>query len=337
MEKKKKILMIYTNYSSFVRNDYEILCSEFEVARYQVALTKGIFNLAFCLIKEFIYLILNIWRFNVIFIWFADYHSLLPVLFAKLSWKKSFIVNGGYDVARIPDLNYGVFCSKLRGFFSSYSMRNCTLNLPVSNFVARKVKAITHNDNYRVVYNCVNIPEGLPVPSSEREIILTVGLIDSERTFYIKGIDTFTEVAGLLPQFKFVIVGININKLKWLIEKFPANVKCIEAVDHKELINFYLKAKIYCQFSRIESFGVALAEAIQSGCIPLVTNEGALPEIVGNKGFIVSGNLHQTAKTVEYFYLIGTLNGKLFDTNTIKNSFSLNRRRESLIKYVSGY
>ena len=41
-----------------------------------------------------------------IFIWFADYHSFLPSLIGRLLGKKVYIVIGGYDAAKIKELNF---------------------------------------------------------------------------------------------------------------------------------------------------------------------------------------------------------------------------------------
>ena len=44
------------------------------------------------------------------------------------------------------------------------------------------------------------------------------------------------------------------------------------------------------QLSRYESFGVALVEAMWCGCTPIVSDAGALPEVVGDAGEIVNAD-----------------------------------------------
>ena len=73
-EMKKKILFIYTNYSTFVRTDFDILASEHEVIKYQYKPVKGLPKTAVQFLKQLFYLVFNIWKFDVVFIWFADYH-----------------------------------------------------------------------------------------------------------------------------------------------------------------------------------------------------------------------------------------------------------------------
>ena len=74
-EMKKKILFIYTNYSTFVKTDFEILSSQHDVIKYQFKPVKGLLKTAFQLIKQKIFLLINIWKFDAVFIWFADYFS----------------------------------------------------------------------------------------------------------------------------------------------------------------------------------------------------------------------------------------------------------------------
>ena len=84
---KKNILFVYVNFSSFVKADYEILSTFAHVTKYQFKPGKGIINTGLKLLNQFSYLLLHIWRFDAVFIWFSDYHSLLPILFSKFGRK----------------------------------------------------------------------------------------------------------------------------------------------------------------------------------------------------------------------------------------------------------
>jgi glycosyltransferase involved in cell wall biosynthesis len=287
MIKRNKLLLVYPAWSSFVKTDFQILSEEYDVTCYHFRPVKGIFRIFLEFLRQFFFLLLKIWRYKTIYIWFADQHSFLPILFSRLTRAKSFLVIGGYDVCRMPKLNYGVFCSKARGFAAAWSMRNCSLNLPVSDHVARKVKAISRRTDSPMVYNCVNLPDKESMENRPREWVLTVAVIDSERTFYIKGIDTFIETARLLPEIPFAIIGYDKEKLNLPGGPFPENLTLISRVSHEDLREYYQRTKVYCQLSRSESFGIALAEAITFGCVPVVTAEGGLPEVAGENGYVV--------------------------------------------------
>lgn len=330
----KKILFIYTGWSSFVRTDYEILSSEFKTDRLHVKPPKGIAGI-FVLLKEFFYLLFRGWKYDVFFIWFADYHAFMPVLFSKIFGKKSYVVIGGYDVARMRGQRYGAFISAPRGFAAGFSMRNSTLNLAVSEFVARKVKAITRKENCRLVYNCVNLSSIVSGQNSDRNIVLTVVNVTGESTFFIKGLDTYVEVARLMTGTEFHIVGLDPLKFEGLIQSFPQNVHVTGFVEHARLVEYYMKARVYCQFSRTESFGVALAEAIWYDCIPLVTNVGGMPEVVGDKNFVVMRDTQKLKQKLENLFE----NYQYADNQKIKlrvfNLFSKQTRKEHLIRIIS--
>ncbi|MCK9304268.1 MAG: glycosyltransferase, partial [Bacteroidales bacterium] len=85
--------------------------------------------------------------------------------------------------------------------------------------------------------------------------------------------------------------------LKNLLEKkensgrqLPGNLILYSRLEQKDLKELYLRSKVYCQLSRSESFGVAMAEAMYFNCIPVYTSAGGLKEVAGEYGFMVSGN-----------------------------------------------
>ncbi len=298
---EKKIALFYPTWSVFVQTDYEILSRFASVETHHFQPAKGIVRVSLGLIKQLCFLITKGHRYAIFYCWFADQHSMLPVLYAKIFQKPCYLVIGGYDVARMPELNYGVFVSRLRGFAAAYSMRNSKANFAVSDHVRRKVQAIAPDSDVRLVYNCIaNPPER--ISGALRQTVLTIALIDSERTFLLKGIDRFVEAARLLPDVSFVIVGMNESYYATIQAKLPSNIRVVPPTPHHQLDEFYLKAKICCQLSRSESFGIALAESIGYGCIPLVTRVGGLPEIVKDPTFIVNDDPESIAKTISKFW-----------------------------------
>jgi glycosyltransferase involved in cell wall biosynthesis len=331
----KKILFVYTNYSTFVKTDFEILSEMHSVKPYQFKPVKGLLKTAWQMLLQLLFLLLNIWKFDAVFIWFADYHSFLPVLFAKLTGKKSFVVIGGYDVVKMPKLNYGVFTSKFRGFCAVYSMKNSSLNLAVSKNVGRKVRWIAKKSNTQLIYNCVNISENKNIQPEKENLVITVGLIDSERTYYIKGIDTFIEVARLLPEFNFMVIGMSENLPAHIINNRPDNMEFVGRVNHDKLQNYYKKAKIYCQFSRSESFGVAIVEAINFGCVPFVTNVGGMPELVGKTGRIVKRIPETISSQISEVVL--NYSGLILKKDTQNWPFSVEQRRKNMKTALNQY
>lgn len=332
--KRKSILFVSTSFSTFVKNDYQILSTAHHVQKYHFEPVKGLINNGWQILRQFFFLVSFGWKYDLFYCWFADYHSLLPVLFAKLTGKKSVVVIGGYDVCRIRKLNYGAFCSPFRGWFCARSMRWATQLLTVSNFVDRKAGVIAPRSNRKMIYNCVTLEhpkEAFPVKT---DTILTVGLINNERTFYLKGIDTFIETARLLPGFKFEIVGIDQTKLARKLGNLPTNLTLYEKVNQKELIHFYKNAKVYCQLSRSESFGVSILEAMTFGNFPIVTHEGGMPEVVGDFGTVVARDPQAIANLIEHRILKDGIPDAAAIEMHIEKLFTKKLRADSLLLVI---
>ena len=332
---KKSILFVYTSLSSFVQTDFEILSAEYNVQKYHYLPVKGVLQNGWQILRQFFFLLFYGWKFDLMYCWFADYHSFFPVLFAKIFGKKSLVVIGGYDVCRIRKLNYGAFCSGFRGWFCANSMKWTDWMLPVSRYVDRKAAAIAPRTNRRMIYNCVSLEPEAACPSVKTDTILTVGLINNDRTFYLKGIDTFFETARLLPAFTFQVVGINRVKLAHKLGDLPSNVTLFEKVNHAELVEFYKNAKVYCQLSRSESFGLSILEAMTFGEFPMVTREGGMPEVVGNCGTVVERDPRAIADLIEQRILRDEIPDESAIRLHIEELFTRKKRADSLYLVLS--
>lgn len=116
-----------------------------------------------------------------------------------------------------------------------------------------------------------------------------------------KGMESFVKSARYLPHVHFVVIGGWLdNSIEHLKSIAPQNVEFTGFVSDDELMEWYQKAKVYCQLSLYESFGVALAESMCCECVPVVINNAALPEVVGDTGFYVPyGDPEATAEAIK--------------------------------------
>lgn len=333
-DKKQSILFVYTGLSSFVQNDLDILSSVHSVDNYHFKPVRGLLRNALEAARQFFYLLVFGWKYDLVYCWFADYHSFLPVLFARVFRKRSVVVIGGYDVCRIRTLNYGAFCSPFRGWFSAGSMKLASVLAPVSEYVERKVKVIAPKAKTKMIYNCVSLKNRKRQTQPKNDSVLTVGLINTERTFYLKGIDTYIETARLLPGIRFDIVGIDQEKLEHKLGNLPVNLKLYNRVGPEDLADFYQRSKIYCQLSRSESFGVSIAEAMSFGCFPVVTNEGGMPEVVGSEGAIVPRDPQFIANLIKNRLLKDGGPGEEEIRMHIHSYFSVQQRALSILSLV---
>jgi len=331
---KKKILFIYANYSTFVSTDFDILAAENEVTKYQFKPVKGLSKTAVQFLKQLFYLIFNIWKFDVVFIWFADYHSFLPVLFAKMTGKKSFVVIGGYDVANIPEYKYGSLSSPLRKKLTLFTFKHATACLAVVDELNKKIKLVCPDAKAKTIYTGYKFKteSEQPVFEKEREkIILTVSVTENQQRIFIKGLDRFRELAENMTDYKFIIVGVNENA-RHLFEPVPENLTLLPSLKQAELTDYYTKASFYAQFSRSEGLPNALCEGMLYGCIPLGTRVGGIPAAIGTLGFLTDEwNVQTVANYVRNNH--NKANRKAFSLK-IKDKFDLDFRKEKLLKEI---
>ncbi|MFA5848547.1 MAG: glycosyltransferase family 4 protein [Bacteroidales bacterium] len=282
----KRVLFVYTRLSTFVKGDIDILEKEYRVTPF-CAENRSKGRQFLRLIRLFFYLLFNTYKFDIIYVWFADYHSFLPVLYARIFRKKCFVVIGGYDVCRIRSIKYGSFVNPVRGFMARYSMNNATLCLCVSRHVERIVRHIALKSLCEVLHNGVVFSSD-SLPKEMR--VLSVALSSTKQSFFVKGIDRYIELARFAPDLQFTIIGPDKTMIAQLIGEVPSNLEIISRIPQQELSKYYSRSAVYCQLSRSESFAVALAEAMFHNCVPVIANTGGMAEVTGNNGFIVHGD-----------------------------------------------
>jgi len=158
---------------------------------------------------------------------------------------------------------------------------------------------------------------------------MTVVTKISPATVEIKRLDTFLKASVYLPDVKFILVGEISGALRDSLKKMGgSNVKFTGYLNPEALLPYYQKAKVYCQLSTHESFGVALAEAMSCGCVPVVTRRYSLPEIVGATGFYVPYN--DAEATADAIRQALTSDKGLKARERVKNFFSEEKRENIL-------
>jgi glycosyltransferase involved in cell wall biosynthesis len=290
-QQQPHILFIQPSAAPFVTADLEALARQFKVTA-RLFHFKPFWRQAWDQIAQLMWLLRHLPSADALYIWFADYHSIIPTLIGRFTHKQVVVVLGGYDVARLPQLQYGAHLQPFRSFCSRITLRHASLLLPVSHATALELSAFAPHAPSRVVYNGVDTDFFASKPDSVRDIaVLTVCGARDIRAAAIKGIEVFLDVARLLPRSAFLVIGLQEQALDWVQSlSVPNNVVLQDRVGREDLAAVYARTSVYCQFSQHESFGMALAEAMSSGCLPVVTNTGALPEVTGDAGWIVAGN-----------------------------------------------
>lgn len=288
-----RVFFVHTGNETFTKIDRELLSETFEVIDFHAA-------------RKFPADFLRYWRgvnqSDVVFCWFASWNSLWVILLARLLQKKSVLVIGGYDVANLPEANYGHQRDGIKKWISCKAMQLANILLPFSRHSQQEAKnnAGMQTDKMNMIY--IGVPDSFgELPQTEKEqMALTVGNVDWAN-LKRKGLEPFVQAAAYLPTIKFALVGNwTDDSIEYLKSIATPNVIFTGRVSDEELLNYYRRASVYVQASLHEGFGLSVAEAMLAGCIPVVTRAGSLPEVVGDCGFYsASQNPSDIAKIIE--------------------------------------
>lgn len=276
----KRVLFVHNSKASFVAIDREILAALYEIEDlYQPGRWPSPVRV-----------VGGVLRADLVFGWFASWHTFFPITLAWLLRKPSVLVIGGFDTANMPEIDYGYQQGGLRRWASRWIMRRAGRLVTNSCYSLSEIAENTPipPDRVTVIHHGVPDPFGeLPEEPKER-LALTVGAI-GRVTLVQKGQIPFAEAARRLPDVRFVHVG------KWLDEAVeelravaPENLELTGWASDAELQDWYRRAAVYVQASRHEGFGLAVAEAMLAGCVPVVMEVTALPEVVDGAGVLIS-------------------------------------------------
>ena len=139
-----------------------------------------------------------------------------------------------------------------------------------------------------VVYHGLDDRFGEPAGTTRDRLALSVGVV-RRRNLERKGMRTFVRAARHLADVQFVLAGSwKEDAVDLLRAEAAANVSFTGFLPDADLDALFRRAAVYVQASHHEGFGLSLAEAMLAGCVPVVTEAGALPEVVGDVGVRVS-------------------------------------------------
>ena len=338
---KKNLIFIYPKLYTFIQTEIKLLSDEFNLISINQNWERKIL-LPFNLIRQVIFLVINIRKVDTILISFGGYWSFFPALFSDLLGKKVAIVMHGTDCVSFPEIEYGNLRNPILSFVTKKSLQWASIILPVSeslvytenNYYSSKTLKFGYNYHlsniktpYKVIHNGLNILDWVrdnEIIRNKTSFVTVLG----EGKIKIKGVDLIIEVASRFPNSIFYLAGIE-NVKGYNI---PKNIICKGRLTPEELKVLFNQSQFYLQLSNTEGFGVALCEAMLCECIPLVSDVNFLPTIVGDSGFVLK---KRNSKML--FDLMNTaLNSDLINLekkvrNRILDNFSVENRQRLLI------
>jgi glycosyltransferase involved in cell wall biosynthesis len=277
-----RILLVASSPASFIELDRRLLDSRYEVqARYGKRPQRDVLAL-----------VRDVLRADVVLGWWAHWHTFLPFTLAWLLRTPTVLIVGGFDTANLPDIGYGNqrtgWRHAVRRLTSRWIMSRADVLATNSHYSMTELERNAGITGSRVIVVHHGVPDPFGAEPGEPErLAVTVGLVDTvnlER----KGLRAFVRAAGAVPDARFVVVGRWVDAAADELRALAGeNVSLAGFLEQAELEALLRRAGAYVQASRHEGFGVAVAEAMLAGAVPVVTGVGALPEVVGDAGIVV--------------------------------------------------
>ena len=321
----KRILFVHNSNASFVQIDRAILAERFEIEDLH---QPG-------RVPNPLRVIGGVARADLVFGWWASWHTFLPFTLAWLLRKPSVLIVGGFDTANMPEIGFGYQIGGLRRHASRWIMRRARRLVTFSHFSLGEIERNTPIPPARVTVLHLGVPDpfGEPAGRKEREA-LTVGGVNA-RTLVQKGQLAFVQAAGELPDVRFTLAGGWLDdSVERLRDLAAGNVRLTGWLSQEELEAGYRRAAVYVQASRHEGFGLAVAEAMLAGCVPVVMNVTAMPEVVGDAGVLIeSQRAEDVAAGVRRALELGPEGGRRARERILGN-FTMERRREGILRVV---
>jgi len=348
--KKPVLLYVYLSVSSFVNQDIKSFQEYYSVKLFSFQPKIKLF-LPLSFIRQKLFLLKNINSASMIVSQFAGYHTLLPVFSARLFRKPCVIIVGGTDCVSMPSINYGNLRKPLLRWFTLKSLKyskhiispgisliECNYNYTDRDFPKQGFRYFDSSIKtpVTVIFNGIDtsrftLIQGIP---RKKNSFLTICANIDKRNFSLKGIDLFIKLAESFPDFEFTVIGRVYPGFSF---PRPENLTLIDFVPHELLPEKIAGFMFYCQLSMSEGFGVALAEAMACGCVPIVSRVGILDFISGDSGFILEKYDIDLLKTVI---------GKAVESDAevlgikardrIVKNFDIQKRRSALLNLING-
>ncbi len=317
--------------SSFVQLDASILAAEYNVEALSFNTLRS---------PKFLWAFLTVGmkfakgQVSVVLMWFSVPHLAPVIVFlSKIFRVRSVVITGGYDIAYVPAIGWGEMGSWWKRTLQRYSLRRVDRVLPFSDFSRADTVRYAPEKITSTLYPGIDLTRFFPSGGKEDLIITTCNIVN-RHTIIQKGLEVFARCASALPEYSFVIIGqvdSHDGLAAELVQKASKNLLFTrEYVSNDELLQFYQRARVYVQASAHEGFGIACAEAMACGCLPVGTLNTSLPEVIGDAGYLVPfGDIPATVNAIRS--AMTSNNGKADPRKRITQNFSIERRTLGLL------
>ena len=305
--------------ASFVRKDYEILSSRFKMYR---RFYRGNLHA----IPDRVAIFRGIRRTDFNCSWFGYLQAYWALQYSRKLGKRSVVILGGFDVCEEEDPRLTD-----RLFTVQFILRNADCLIACSERVRRKALAIEPKARISLIYH--GFDPNQYTPGSKQPSVVTIGYV-RQPNLVRKGLEVFVRAAARLPNIRFFLVGAWVDQsIGYLRSIATPNVRFTGQLPDGELVKLLQSAAVYVQASSHEGFGCSLAEAMLAECVPVVSDRGAIPEVVGETGVYVDPTDEKdVARGIAEALNSPSRGGPA--RNRIATSFPLDRRRIQLLQAI---
>lgn len=305
MASSDRLLVLRTTNAKVAVGDERFLESRYDVRAFRVVLYPKI-KMGLNLLRMVVWLAWHMPTAKGVFFRFADYYAVLPVFFARLFRRKSYIVLGGYDAHCFPEYQYGVFCRPFRAWCVRYAIRNAAFVLPVDETlydglntytfdhpVKTGIKTLVPRINGAIVtiYDGWDSQFWTPAIGQRAGVMMVASvpcgtsLESRTRMAELKGLHTLISIARKMPTVNFTVVGPCQEDFPFEI---PANVTLTGWIAPEEVRAHYRRAAVCVHPSLTESRPAAVAEAMLCECVPVGSSVNGIPDLIGQTGIVVA-------------------------------------------------
>lgn len=325
-----KILILKRGYTRFESNDIRFLSKTYDVEVFEPNLTNILRGLWL------------VYKTDILFYWFPNDYKFLFTLVAFILKKKICVISGGQMATADTKKGRKYAGVKYRLFYVTFARLSLVLAdkvIAVSSYEQNNLFRYLPRKRIQLLYNHISdFAEGYSNERKNENLIITITALD--KTYFTrKGLDMFLELAANMPEKEFLIIGKVIdhelrNKINGLEIR---NLKITGFVSDSVLRDLLNEASVYCQFSRQEGFGVALAEAIAFGCVPVTSSKGAIPEVSGSHGYSIDIDNFDKEQTAQKVMLASKTEQdvRMNYSNHIREKFSRKTREKALLRILA--
>ncbi|HEU5287168.1 MAG TPA: hypothetical protein VFV20_02100 [Candidatus Limnocylindria bacterium] len=167
------------------------------------------------------------------------------------------MIVGGYDVAAVPEISYGLQRGGVARVLSRLAMRSAARVVPFSAAALRETRENAGIPERAIALIPLGVADAGPVPTGPRDIVLTVARVDAEN-LHRKGLLDVARTARLLT-CETVIAGEIADErvAQTLREVAGPMLRLVGRVTDAELLALQARAFAYLQLSRHDGFGLA--------------------------------------------------------------------------------